>query len=305
MAAVFGTRTRTDEKAEEDAGAGEARPKSFCSRLQIFNQTVDNFGNYGIFNQMVDNTEQVEQQLSMILKVTSNVTRRSILTTLVQEGPSRVTDLAEHYDMSLNAVSKHIMKLESAGLVSRTKLGREHLIEANLEPVKVIDKWFQNLRSIWEIRLERLDTLLEKEIEMPELSLSVSRTIKAPIETVYGAWLDPNMLAKFMIPGEGMTVPRAESDAREGGRFSIIMANGDQELAHGGEYQRLVPYSTIVFSWESPYSADDSTVTLHFTEVDEGTRVELEHVKFLDEDSRSSHEAGWANILSQLDVVLA
>ena len=112
---------------------------------------------------MVDKISKEEKQLSKILKVTSNVTRRSILTTLVQEGPARVTDLAEHYAMSLNAVSKHIKALESAGLVSRKKIGREHFIEANLEPVKVIEKWFQDLRSIWEIRLEKLEKLLTEE----------------------------------------------------------------------------------------------------------------------------------------------
>lgn len=254
---------------------------------------------------MVDRKDKEQKQLSKILKVTSNVTRRSILTTLAQEGPTRVTDLAEHYAMSLNAVSKHIKVLESAGLVSRQKFGREHLIEANLEPVTIIDKWFQNLRSIWEIRLERLERLLLEETEMPELSLSVSRTIKAPIETVYNAWLNPAMLAQFMIAGEGMTVPRAETDAREGGRFSIIMAAGDQEISHGGEYLKLQPFSKIVFSWESPFSVTGSTVTLHFKEVDEGTHIELVHVKFLDETSRSNHELGWSTILTQLDTILS
>jgi len=260
---------------------------------------------YDIFNHMVERTHKDEQQLSRILKVTSNVTRRSILTTLVQQGPTRVTDLAEHYAMSLNAVSKHIKVLESAGLVSRRRLGREHLIEANLEPVRVIDEWFQELRSIWEIRLENLDHLLAKENLMPELSLTVSRTIGAPIENVYSAWLDPSMLAKFMIPGEGMTVPRVEADAHEGGRFSLVMAAGDQELPHGGEYKKLDPYTMIIFTWESPYSADDSTVTLNFSEVDGGTNVELTHVKFLDEESRDSHLEGWGAILKQLDVVLS
>ena len=45
-----------------------------------------------------------DKQLSMCLKACSDPTRRSILTTLVQEGPTRVTDLAVHYEMSLNAV---------------------------------------------------------------------------------------------------------------------------------------------------------------------------------------------------------
>ena len=102
-----------------------------------------------------------------------------------------------------------------------------------------------------------------------------------------------------------MTVPRAETDAREGGRFSIIMAAGDQELPHGGEYRKLDPFSNIIFTWESPFSVEGSTVTLTFTEVDAGTNVELVHVKFLDEESRRSHENGWAAILAQLDTVLS
>jgi uncharacterized protein YndB with AHSA1/START domain len=149
-----------------------------------------------------------------------------------------------------------------------------------------------------------LEKILVKENEMAELSLRVSRTIKAPIETVYNAWLNPTMLAQFMIAGEGMTVPRAETDAREGGRFTIIMAAGEQELLHGGEYQKLDPFSQIIFSWESPFSVDGSTVTLNFTEVDGGILVELIHVKFLDEESRDNHEAGWVAILTQLDSIL-
>ena len=140
---------------------------------------------------------------------------------------------------------------------------------------------------------------------MSELSLKVSRTIKAPIERVYNAWLDPTMLAKFMIAGEGMTVPKAETDAREGGRFSIIMAAGAQEMPHGGEYLKLDPYSTIKFSWESPFSVKGSTVTLQFSEVEDGTQVELVHVKFVDEESRDNHEVGWVAILTKLDTALS
>ena len=122
---------------------------------------------------------------------------------------------------------------------------------------------------------------------------------------MYKAWLDPTMLAKFMIAGEGMTVPRAEADAREGGRFSINMAVGDQELPHGGEYQKLDPFSKIVFTWESPFSVAGSTVTLNFTEVAEGTNIELVHDKFLDEESRNNHEQGRVATLAQLAAVLS
>lgn len=101
--------------------------------------------------------------LTEILKAASDPTRRDILTLLAQHGPTRVTEIAARFEMSLNAVSKHIKVLEHAGLVSRRTLWREHLIEVRLEPLSAIDHWFAGLRSIWELRLEALDHLLSKE----------------------------------------------------------------------------------------------------------------------------------------------
>ena len=65
--------------------------------------------------------------------------------------------------MSLNSLSKHIKVLESAGLVSRRTFWREHIIEVQMEPLAEIDRWFRDLRSIWEMQLEVLDKLLTEE----------------------------------------------------------------------------------------------------------------------------------------------
>ena len=101
-----------------------------------------------------------ENNLSELLKAVSDTTRRSLLTQLCQQGPSRVTDLANYYDMSLNAVSKHIKTLEKSGLVLRKTIGRTHWIEANLEQISVIDEWLKKLNSIWGLRLEKLNEIL-------------------------------------------------------------------------------------------------------------------------------------------------
>tara|TARA_R110002124_G_scaffold126597_3_gene286188 strand:+ start:103 stop:447 length:345 start_codon:yes stop_codon:yes gene_type:complete len=103
------------------------------------------------------------EALTQILKAASDPTRRAILTHLAQEGPTRVTEIAARFDMSLNAVSKHIMVLERAGLVLRRTQWREHLIEAQLDRLTEIDRWFAGLRSIWELRLDALDAHLTKE----------------------------------------------------------------------------------------------------------------------------------------------
>ena len=101
-----------------------------------------------------------DAHLSAILKAASDPSRRRILTLLVQEGPMRVTELAGHFDVSLNAVSKHIKVLEAAGLVSRLKEWRDHVIRAELGPLNEIDHWFKQLRWAWDARLEKLDQLM-------------------------------------------------------------------------------------------------------------------------------------------------
>ena len=75
----------------------------------------------------------------------------------------RVTDLARQYEMSLNSVSKHIKVLEAAHLVTRRTEWREHLIELKPDRMALIDQWFKDLRSIWEMRLDRLETLMTED----------------------------------------------------------------------------------------------------------------------------------------------
>ncbi len=140
---------------------------------------------------------------------------------------------------------------------------------------------------------------------MTDLTVHLNKTINAPIEKVFDAWLDPEMLTRFILPAPGMPQPDVENDAREGGRFTIVMHVGDDKIPHTGNYLTVDRPNRLVFSWESPYSTDDSTVTLDFNSIDANTtRVELIHVKFLHEEARSDHEGGWGNILDKLDKVI-
>lgn len=139
---------------------------------------------------------------------------------------------------------------------------------------------------------------------MTDLSLNLKRVIQAPIKEVFEAWLDPHVLAQIMVPAPNMHVPKAEADPREGGKFTIVMATGEQEIIHTGEYLTLDRYGQIVFTWNSPFSAEGSTVTLNFSESGSGTEVELIHIRLLDEESRDNHANGWSTILANLDRLL-
>ncbi len=137
---------------------------------------------------------------------------------------------------------------------------------------------------------------------MNDLICKLSRVINAPIDKVFDAWLDPQLLSRFMLPMPGMAQPKTEVDGRVGGRFTIHMDVGEKIIPHSGTYLELDRPNRLVFSWESPFSTDGSTVTLEFTEQDKAkTRLELTHVRFIDEETRDNHEIGWGNILAALD----
>ena len=101
--------------------------------------------------------------LTAILKAAADPTRRRILTLLAQEGPLRVTALAGRFEISLNAVSRHIRVLEEAGLVSRRTEWREHLIAIEIDRLAEVDRWFDDLRSIWSLRLDRLSDIMKED----------------------------------------------------------------------------------------------------------------------------------------------
>lgn len=134
----------------------------------------------------------------------------------------------------------------------------------------------------------------------PDLTLTVERQINAPPDRVFDAWLDPEMLMRFMCPGPGMTTPQASCHPHEGGRFDLVMKNGDDEMPHGGVYQVIDRPNKLVFSWESPFNAPGSTVSLTFSPRDGGTHVSLTHVRFVSQESRDNHLGGWTNILEML-----
>ena len=79
------------------------------------------------------------------------------------------------------------------------------------------------------------------------------------------------------------------------------MEVGDKKIPHTGTYLTINRPHELVFTWESPFSIEGSTVALQFLALDDNqTRLELTHRKFIDEQARSNHEGGWGNILDTL-----
>ena len=86
-------------------------------------------------------------------------TRRAILTRLAT-GRATVTELAEPFEMSLPAVSKHLKVLERAGLISRGREAQWRPCRLEPTPLKDVADWVEEYRGLWEARLGRLDDYL-------------------------------------------------------------------------------------------------------------------------------------------------
>ena len=136
--------------------------------------------------------------------------------------------------------------------------------------------------------------------------LTVKRTIPAPVKTVFEAWLTADALKKFMCPADNMSVPKAEVDAKEGGKFLIVMQAGEKEMPHSGQYKRIDKYKELSFTWISSYTIPDSLVTLTFNALSEReTELTLHHAGFPNEESRDNHNGGWTSIMEKLSKLVA
>lgn len=87
-------------------------------------------------------------------------TRRAILARLAL-GEASVNELAEPFDMSQPAISKHIKVLERAGLVSRSRDAQRRPCKLEAAPLKDIAEWLETYRRLWEDRLDRLGDYLK------------------------------------------------------------------------------------------------------------------------------------------------
>lgn len=97
--------------------------------------------------------------LSNVLSALADPTRRGMLARLAT-GEATVSELAEPYDMSMAAISKHLKVLEKAGLIEQGRAAQYRPRTLNPEPLKEVDQWLSEYRQLWEERLDRLDHYL-------------------------------------------------------------------------------------------------------------------------------------------------
>lgn len=94
-----------------------------------------------------------------IYQAIADPTRRAIITLIALQAMTP-NAIAEHFDTSRQAVSKHLRILTECALVKQEYKGREIYYQLEVEKMKEIDKWLEQFRKIWETRFNQLDDLL-------------------------------------------------------------------------------------------------------------------------------------------------
>jgi DNA-binding transcriptional ArsR family regulator len=100
-------------------------------------------------------------RLSATFSALADPTRRAILARLAL-GETSVTELAEPFEMSMPAVSKHLKVLEKAGLIARGREAQWRPCRIEAQALKPVDEWLENYRRLWEQRFDRLDAYLQE-----------------------------------------------------------------------------------------------------------------------------------------------
>lgn len=101
-----------------------------------------------------------EDRLSETFAALANSTRRAILARL-SDGAATVNELAEPFDMTLPAISKHIKVLEHAGLIVRAQRAQYRPCALDAAPLHEVSTWAEQYRKVWEARFDRMDDYLE------------------------------------------------------------------------------------------------------------------------------------------------
>ena len=104
--------------------------------------------------------ENYHVELNSIFHAFADPTRRAVYQQL-GKGHATVSELAEPFDMALPSFMKHIRVLESADLISSTKVGRVRTCKIEIQKIKVVENWLSIQRSLWENHHDRLALFVE------------------------------------------------------------------------------------------------------------------------------------------------
>ena len=217
-----------------------------------------------------------DDRLDETFAALANTTRRAILARLA-EGEASVNELAEPFELTLPAISKHIKVLEQAGLVVRSRRAQYRPCALDATRLEEVSTWAEQYRRCgrpastgWTDTsgscTDERRTIRMSDRAGPEGSLVIERIFDAPVEAVWALWTDPEQFAAWYGPN-GASIPVADMDVRVGGLRRVGMEvqtpNGPMSMWFTGEYREIVENRRLVYT--ESMSDEDGNVLHHPT----------------------------------------
>ena len=136
------------------------------------------------------------------------------------------------------------------------------------------------------------------------IKVVINKQINGPVEKVFQAWTDPELIKQWFGPDPSMTVPDAKVNLTVGGEYLIHMRNPDTEADHivGGTYEIIIPNEKLVFNWKWKDGVERTQVTVEFhPQEDNKTLVTLTHRGFSEQEFADKHNQGWSGCFTCLE----
>ncbi len=132
---------------------------------------------------------------------------------------------------------------------------------------------------------------------IPDARVQLERIIHAPVDEVFRAFTEPELMVQWFAPSDGMPT-NAHVDLKVGGEYRICMGSRTAE----GRYLEISPPSKLVFTWnwQEETVPTETIVTVELRPCNEGTRLVLTHERLPTEVSCMGFEAGWTANLARL-----
>jgi uncharacterized protein YndB with AHSA1/START domain len=157
-------------------------------------------------------------------------------------------------------------------------------------------------RAFWSAHT-KVEREYEQSLPREKAIVRVSRDFAAPAERVFDAWVEPDMVSKWLFKTPSGTIVRADIDARAGGSYSIVDRREDGDVEHRGAYLEFDRPRRLVFTVQVPkYSEEVDCVVIDIVPTSTGCNLVLTHE--LAPEWVDQTQQGWATLLDALAQVL-
>lgn len=247
--------------------------------------------------------------LELVFKALADVSRRKLLDLLFTRDGRSLSEFEEHLDMTRFGVMKHLRVLQTAGLITTQKVGRQTFHYLNPVPVQLVyDRWVSKytrnkVRSLVELKseMEAADMVLEENKSVAVTKHVLEIYIRTTPEKLWTALTNSDFTEKYYYGSRVESTWETDAEYKYVGDGGWVLIQGT--VLESDPPRRLV--TTFNPVWEPGLDYPESRVTFEIEPVGDSCRLTLIHDE-LTPDSRMTEElfGGWSKILSGLKTLL-